>query len=190
MIDDDTKQAEADEAEAAAAQQEAAEQEAATAQANAEAEEAAQAEGFADAQAKADADAAAAAKPKKLRKPRESKPKSPSPVIGLKPEGIEAAVERVAAGSHGGFNVRFGNEHGPHRDIPAEAAPSCGMLRGRIVTRDRLVVRTRNLTKRTQITHAWLFDGDLALVAQELAAPVSIAPGEQFVIEAGRFAFS
>lgn len=185
-MSDDTK---ADDAANEQAENEAAERAAEDAAAKAEADEAAQAEGFADAQAKADADAAAAAKTKKPRKPRETKPKSPSPVSGLKPLGIEAAVERVASGSHGGFNVRFGNEHGPHRDIPAEAAPSCGMLRGRVVTRDRLVVRTRNLTKRTQITHAWLFDGDDALVPQELAAPVSIAPGEQFVIEAGRFAF-
>lgn len=182
MSDDTKTDAEADDQAATAAA------EAAAAAAQAEADEKAREEGFADAKAKADAVAAAAAKPKAPRKPRESKPKSQA-AAGIKPLGIEAAVGRVASGDHGGFNVRFGNEHGPQPGIPAEPAPGCILQRGRVVTRDRLVLRTRDLGRRTDITHAWLFDRDDALTAQELGAPVSIAPGEQFVIEPGRFAF-
>lgn len=189
-MSDDTKTDAAAEAktaaEAAAKEaQEAADKAAADAAAKAEAEEKARAEGFADAQAKADAIAAAEAKPKT---PRKSKQK-PQPAAGIKPLGIEAAMELVKSGDHGSFAVRFGNEHGPHRDIPPAAAPGCSISRGRIVTGDELVMRTRDLSKRTVISHAWLFDGDKPLVPQELGAPVNIAPGEQFVIQAGRFAF-
>lgn len=189
-MSDDTKTDDAADEQAAAAAaakaaQEDADKAAADAAAKAEAEEKARAEGFADAQAKADAQAAAAAKPKT---PRKAKPK-PQPAAGIKPLGLEAAMERVASGDHGGFIVGFGNEHGPHRDIPPAVASRCTIARGRIVTGDELVMRTRDLTKRTVISHVWLFDRDEPLVAQELGAPVNIAPGEQFVIQAGRFAF-
>lgn len=164
-----------------------AEQDRAGQEAAAEANEKAQAEGFADAQAKADAEAAAA-KPKRPRKPRETKPKSRSAPAAA-PLGLEAAMERVATGSHGGFAVRFGDENGPIADIPPCPAPGCVLQRGRVVTGDRLVMRTRDLHRRVYVTHAWLFDGEDLLIVRELAAPVSIAQGEQFVIEPGKFGF-
>lgn len=192
MSDDTNKDAGADEqaaADAAAkAAQEQAEKAAADAAAKAQSDEQARAEGFVDAQAKADA-VAAAAKPKAERKPRQAKPKSPASPPIVKTLGIEAAMERVASGSHGGFAVGFGDERGPHRDLPPVPAPSCSQRRGQIVTNDRLVIRTRDLGKPTVISHAWLYDGDDALTVRELAAPVMISPGEQFVIEPGRFAF-
>lgn len=155
------------------------------------ADEAAQSEGFADAQAKADAEAAAA-KPKKPRKPREAKPKSRSAPAAA-PLGLEAAMERVAAGSHGGFAVRFGDDNGPIADIPPCPAPGCVIQRGKIVTHDRLVLRTSRLERRTEVTHAWLVDrgedGEQLLVGCELGAPVNLGPNEQFVIEPGKFGF-
>lgn len=193
MSDDTNKDAAADQqaaADAAAkAAQEEAEKAAADAAAKAEADEQARAEGFVDAQAKADAVAAAAAKPKAELEQRQVKPKSPASPPIVKTLGIEAAMERVASGSHGGFVVRFGDERGPHRDLPPVPAPGCVIQRGRIVTQDRLVIRTRDLAKMTSISHAWLYDDDKALAVRELAAPVMISPGEQFVIEPGRFAF-
>lgn len=155
------------------------------------ADEAAQGEGFADAQAKADAEAATA-KAKKPRKPREAKPKSRSAPAAA-PLGLEAAMERVVAGSHGGFAVRFGDASGPHGDIPPCPAPSCAIQRGKIVTHDRLVLRTSRLERRTEVTHAWLVDrgedSEQLLVSRELGAPVNLGPNEQFVIEAGKFGF-
>lgn len=181
------EQAQLDAIAAEQAKQEAAARAADDAAAQAEANEKAQAEGFADAKAKADAEAAAA-KAKKPRKPRETKPKSRS-VPAAAALGLEAAMERVAAGSHGGFAVRFGDDNGPIADIPPCPAPGCMIQRGRVVTGDRLVMRTRDLHRRVYVTHAWLFDGEDLLIVRELAAPVSIAQGEQFVIEPGKFAF-
>lgn len=178
---DEQKTAEEQEA-AAKAELERADQKAA-----AEANEKAQAEGFADAKAKADVEAAAA-NTKKPRKPREAKPKSRSAPAAVA-LGLEAAMERVATGSHGGFAVRFGDDNGPIADIPPCPAPGCVLQRGRVVTGDRLVMRTRDLQRRVHVSHAWLFDGEDLLIVRELAAPVSIAQGEQFVIEPGKFGF-
>lgn len=144
----------------------------------------ARADGFVDDQAKKESAAAAAKKP---RKPRAAKAQAPQ-ALKVAADGVEKARALWRDGKGIDLAIGFGDAKGVHADIPAQAM-AARMRAGKLVSGGVVPLRTAALPGTTQITHAWLIAGSEILAASELAAPITVRPGEQVVFRAGALVF-
>lgn len=147
----------------------------------------AQAEGFADHAAKVDAETAAAKKKPRAGKAT-AKPTAEQAAVANE-RGLADARDAIDQGKADLLVVGFGDEKGPHKDIPFAEA-KMRVVGPRLVTGVDILMRTGKLPGTVTITHAWLIGKPDSLLARcELGAPMIVVPQQQIKIAAGRLAF-
>lgn len=147
----------------------------------------AQSEGFADHAGKVDAESAGAAAAKK--KPGRAKGSKSVDAAVTNERGLAEAREAIDQGKADLLLVGFGDDRKAFPEIPLSQA-DMRFVGPRLVTGADILMRTGKLGGAVEVTHAWLIGSpDSVLARAELGAPMTVAPGQQIKIAAGRLAF-